>query len=234
MLGITALSLAAPSYPRSVSASAPEPDYQKKTRPSPKSILSADPEEPKEEEEPTAKGRPKARTIRFNSNSVVTTPANPFLSSISGSGRNSDRSDEVLSTKDTIKILTGIMPALTKALIDSDSTGAEKMRDITLAFLPLARDVVESRGSDFGRSVNNEEVTAVEYAEQVVPSFMDAMVDYVDELATGAPFQFDVDEVLDNIPEVKLPKFDGPLIPDVEIPDIVIPEVEIPNFNVRG
>ncbi|XP_066977846.1 uncharacterized protein [Macrobrachium rosenbergii] len=233
MLGMTALSLAAPSYPRSVSASAPAPDYQKKTRSSPKSILSAEPEEPKEEEEPTSKGRPKVRTIRFNSNAAVTTPASPFLS-ISGSGRNSDKSDEVLSTKDTIKILTGILPALTKALIDSDSTGAEKMRDITLAFLPLARDVVESRGSDFGRSVNNDEVTAVEYAEQVVPSFMDAMVDYVDELATGAPFQFDADEVLDNIPEVKLPKFDGPLIPHVEIPDIVIPEVEIPIFNARG
>ncbi|XP_068204006.1 uncharacterized protein [Palaemon carinicauda] len=178
--------------------------------------------------ESSPKTRPKSRTIRFNSNSVATTPSNPFLS-VSSSGRLGDRSDEVLSTKDTIKIMAGILPALTKALIDSKSTGAEKMRDITLAFLPLARDVVESRGNDFGRSVNNDEVTAVEYAEQAVPPFMDFIVDYVDEVATEVPFQFDADEVLDNIPEIKLPKFDGPFIPDVEIPDIVIPD-----FNARG
>lgn len=108
--------------------------------------------------------------------------------------------------------MSGFLPILTEKLTkESNNTAAETMQDITLSFLPIARDVVESRS----RNINSDDMGKLEAAEEFVPALMNAVVDYLDSFDipsadarddTLADYpQFDLEDptpILDNIPRV--------------------------------
>ncbi|XP_071547319.1 uncharacterized protein [Panulirus ornatus] len=139
-------------------------------------------------------------------------PRNPFLASRASSSDGDGPKTYYITSRDTIKLVSGFLPILMDSLTkDTNNTAAETMRDITLSFLPLARNVVEGRS----RSLNGDEEAQLEAAEEFVPSLMNAVVDYVDafDVDDTAPLnetladfpQFELDDptsILDNLPRI--------------------------------
>ncbi|XP_042213546.1 uncharacterized protein LOC121860456 [Homarus americanus] len=148
----------------------------------------------------------------------VASPQNLFLAANVRFKSNPNRDDSwstyTLSTRDIIKFTVGFLPALTKALTkDNNATAAEKMRDIILSFLPLARGVVEDRSIGGPRS---NQMNELENAEELVPAVLNYVVSIVDtfDVPTSPPpllrgplgdfFEFDDDDFAPNIPKIEI------------------------------
>ncbi|XP_047494588.1 uncharacterized protein LOC125042764 [Penaeus chinensis] len=146
-----------------------------------------------------------------------------------------DTTEDVVSLdpSDTANIVGEFLPELASDLTTDEGTPMDRLRKITLAFLPLARKVIEVRGKNNNGYDTRRYLKQQEQAEAIVPGIIDSVAQLVNLAPTNATTPVTIPE----FPEI--PTFDNPnvsdevLVPEIVIPasqfvpEIVIPEVKI-------
>lgn len=158
----------------------------------------------------------------------------PFRGFPTESQRVDDTEDVVLlDPSDTANIVGEFLPELTSDLTTDEGTPMDRIRKITLAFLPLARKVIEVRGKNTNGYDTHRYLKQQEQAEAIVPGIMDSVAQLINLVPTNATASV-------NIPEIpEIPTFDNPNVSDeVVAPEIVIPasqfvpEIVIPEVRI--
>lgn len=147
-----------------------------------------------------------------------------------------DNTEDVVSLdpSDTANIVGEFLPELTSGLTTDEGTPMDRIRKITLAFLPLARKVIEVRGKNNNGYDTRRYLKQQEQAEAIVPGIIDSVA----ELVSLVPANATTPEIV--IPEIpEIPVFDNPNVSDeVVAPEIVIPasqfvpEIVIPEVRI--
>ncbi|XP_042888748.1 uncharacterized protein LOC122264105 [Penaeus japonicus] len=131
---------------------------------------------------------------------------------------NSNEAATPLEPADTANLVGGFLPELASDLTTDEGTPMDRLRKITLSFLPLARQVINARGKNSNSYDTRKYLEQQEQAEALVPGILDSVAQFVNLVPANATTPV-------NIPEIpEIPTFDNPNVPD----QVVSPEIKIP------